>query len=130
MREWYPVIVTFAFTTLSVVFRLLSRRDGDLSPKRNDLYIAQSLSMGSVSALAVYLFKSVLSNHPASLYCAGLLFGFIVMTGILACVDRWMAWEDHGGVFRRKVAAGIIIPDLMGIAGYFVVFFFAKTWGL
>jgi hypothetical protein len=131
MRDWYPVLITFLFTALSMVFKLLSRRDKDPAPFRNDLYIAQSLSMGSVSALAVYLIKAILNNNSsAALICTLLLIGYILMTGILACLDRWAAWEDVGGKFQRKVALGIVIPDLLGVFGYFVVFFFAKTRNL
>jgi hypothetical protein len=131
MRDWYPVLITFLFTALSVVFKLLSRRDKDPAPLRNDLYIAQSLAMGSVSALAVYLIKAILNNNPtAGLSCTLLLIGYIVMIGILVCLERWAAWEDVDGKFRRKVALGIVIPDLLGVFGYFIVFFSAKTWNL
>lgn len=127
MRQWYPILITFLFTALALVFKLLSRRDRDPSPFRNDLYIAQSLSMGSVSALAVYLIKSILNNNPsAGLVCAFLLIGYILMTGLLACVDRWIAWEEVDGRSRRKLTIGIIVPDLVGVSGYLVVFFFAK----
>ena len=131
MRDWYPVLITFLFTALSMVFKLLSRSDKDPAPLRNDLYIAQSLSMGSVSALAVYLIKAILNNNSgAGLTCTLLLLGYILLTGLLVCLDRWAAWQDVGGKFQRKVVLGIVIPDLLGVFGYFVVFFFSKTRNL
>ena len=131
LRQFYPLLATLTFTVLSVIFRLLSRRDGDTSFLGNDFYVAQSLTMGSVSALAVYLFKSILQNNPASLYCLALLGGYRVLTGVLACFDRWTAWKAAaGGTFRRKVAVGILIPDVVGVAAYVIVFFFARIWGL
>lgn len=129
MRESYPIIITVVFTALSVVFKLLSRRDKDSAPLRNDFYVAQSLFMGSVSALAVYLVKSILGrNSDAGLSCALLLFVYILVTGILACLDRWYAWEEKSaGVFHRRWALGILLPNLLGAGGYFAVFFLAKS---
>ena len=75
MREWYPIIITSVFTALSVFLKWLSRRDGDTAPLHNDFYVAQSLFMGSVSALAVYLIKSILAgnsdpvSHVLSSFC-------------------------------------------------------------
>lgn len=128
MREWYPIIITSVFTALAVTFKLLSRRDGDISPFRNDFYIAQALFMGSVSALAVYLVKSIISgNSEAALACSLLLFLYILVSAALACLDRWFAWESSGGIFRRKWPLGIWVPNLLGAFGYFAVFFFAKS---
>jgi hypothetical protein len=49
---------------------------------------------------------------------------------MLGSLDRWAAWEDVGGKFQRKVALGIVIPDVLGVFAYFVVFFFLKTRNL
>ena len=47
---------------------------------------------------------------------------YILLTAGLACLDRWAAWQDVGGTFERKMAPGIVVRDLVGVYGYFVVF--------
>jgi hypothetical protein len=50
MNENYTIVVPFIFAVISVVVKVLSRRDDDTSPKRNDLYVGQSLMLGAMSA--------------------------------------------------------------------------------
>ncbi len=128
MREWYPIIITSVFTALSVFLKWLSRRDGDTAPLHNDFYVAQSLFMGSVSALAVYLIKSILAgNSDSGLSCSLLLLLYILILVALAFLDRYFAWDTTGAAPRRKWPLGVVVPNLLGIAGYFAVFFFAKS---
>jgi len=37
---------------------------------------------------------------------------------------------EKDGKFQRAKVVGILLPDLVGVFGYFVVFFFAKTQNL
>src|SRR5229473_2353320 len=128
MREWYPIIITSVFTALSVFLKWLSRRDGDTSPFRNDFYVAQSLFMGSLSALAVYLIKSILAgNSDAGLSCSLLLLLYILVLVALAFLDRYFAWDTAPATPQRKWPLGVFVPNLLGVAGYFTVFFFDKS---
>jgi len=128
MREWYPIIITSVFTTLSVFLKWLSRRDGDKAPFRNDFYVAQSLFLGSLSALAVYLVKSILAgNSEAGLSCSLLLLVYILILMALAFLDRYFAWDTNPEIPQRKWPLGVFVPNLLGVAGYFTIFFFAKS---
>jgi hypothetical protein len=95
---------------------------------RNDFYIAQPLFMGSVSALAVYLIKSILSgNSDAGLSCSLLLMLYILILVALAFLDRYFAWDTTLATPQRKWPLGIYVPNLLGVAGYFTGFLFAKS---
>jgi hypothetical protein len=48
---------------------------------------------------------------------------YIPLIAGLARLDRWTAWNDVGGTFQRKMALGIVVRDLVGVFGYFIVFF-------
>ena len=131
MREWYPLFITFVFTTFAVLMKALSRRDGDKSPKRNDAYVAQSLVLGSLSALSVYLVKANLAGKADQVNdCFGLLLVYILILVALALLDRYVAWEPVGASYQRRLALGILVPNIAGVAAYFMVFLFAKSRNL
>lgn len=54
LQENYTIIIPLVFAIISTFVKLLSRRDGDPSPKRNDTCIGQSMMLGALSASLVF----------------------------------------------------------------------------
>jgi hypothetical protein len=54
LQDYYTVIIPIVFALISTFVKLLSRRDGDTSPKRNDTCIGQAMMLGALSASLVF----------------------------------------------------------------------------
>ena len=55
LQEYYTIIIPILFAIISVLVKLLSRRDSDSSPKRNDTCIGQSMMLGALSASLIFV---------------------------------------------------------------------------
>ncbi len=108
----------------------LSRRDGDTAPLRNDLYVAQSFLAGSLSTLALYLFRGIVNRHPSAVDCFGMLMFYVVVFVGLAVIDRYYGWTKTNSNHQRHWAYGILLPNVVGALCYIGVFVFAKMENL
>lgn len=147
MEKWHPLVISVVFSLIAIVAKLLSRRDGDASPKRNDCYVGQAQVLGAMSAATVYLVKAVflvktahLETHvktAVNLVIISVVLLLLVLT--MAVVDRYFAWTTDqvagpGGVettvYRRTVPVGILVPNSLGFLCFTLVFLFAKYHSL
>jgi len=134
LGRWYPVIFPIAFAVISVIVKLLSRRNDDDSPHRNDCYIGQSLVLGSLSASLVYLIRAILANKDwLALETIVLSGGLLLLMLVLAYLDRYFAWEEAPpplSGYQRELVWGIMVPNVTGMMAFFTVFIFSKLRGL
>jgi hypothetical protein len=129
---WHPPITTVLCTGLGVFGKLLSRRNSDTSPERNDVYMGQPLMLASVSATSLFVVKCLSLakfQEGVSLLLIALL--YIVFFVVLVYIDKKLAWRsvrlNEVDVFERKFWWGILIPNAVGMGCLYTVFVYAHA---
>jgi len=129
---WHPPLTTVLCTGIGIFGKLLSRRNNDTSPERNDVYIGQPLMLASISATSLFVVKCLSLakfEEGVILLLFALLYVFLFV--VLAYIDKRLAWRsvrlNEVDVYERKFWWGILIPNAAGMSCLYIVFLYAHV---
>lgn len=116
-NKWTHIIAIPLFLLfIGVLARRLGRRDGDTSPRLNDLAVGTSILLMAFSAL-ITDFRNV-DTPEASTNQLLILIGVMFSTFISIDHDRYKSWErDCEGLptNKKKLWNGIVLPNLASL---------------
>jgi hypothetical protein len=139
LYKHYPLALALGFTVLAVLFKLISRREGDTTTPRNEFYVCQSLLLASISGSFGLMIRLSLASLPVgvpvteapAVRCILQAIGYLCALTAMSYIDRRHAWRPTtSGGYVRKMFMGLVLPNIVGVAGIFNYFNFARTYGL
>lgn len=101
------------FLLIGVFAKQLGRRDGDVSPHRNDWAVATTVLLMTLGVIAADLRTTTTSTTDLTAWLVGVL----LFTLISIHHDRYRSWERAAGAVtdKKKMFIGIVLPDLFAI---------------
>src|SRR5207245_6689402 len=108
------------------------------SPHRNDLCVGPSLVLAAIAASLAFSVNALilLQNELAvqttaqilnvAINCIGLAVICLLLAFVLAYIDRYHAWEFANEINQRTWAWGLIVPNVIGLMSFVLVFMYTK----
>jgi len=134
--KWLPAILPAIISVISVLLKILARRNNDTVAIRNDCYIAPSLFLGSLTAAATFQIKvwtditNGVVNPKLALQLGSRVqvlifweFLLIVLLLGIAVHDKFRGWEQREDGFYRSKSA-LYGHNAAGMVVFWLTFFF------